>query len=211
MAWYTVAGWLIGLLGIVATLYAYRKTRDYRRLTYELSATPELLPIRPEIRDEIEITYKGRTVTDLEGVTVTLRSSGNKSVQIPESSEYEDPVTIEFGTGAEIIGVPRIVGAEPESLSPTIRVDSLGRVIVERLLLNPGQGISVFTLLSGDSGRVKVSAHIRDVEFKQSLAPELIKDLDNVIGGLVLIPGMRIPFVGPRMVLRIIDVLRRML
>lgn len=187
-----IAGPLVGLVGVIVAIVIYRKSRERRQLAYVISVTPPLLSVSRAIRGDVEVTYQGRPVTDLEGVTVKLVSTGTRSVQIPRPSEYEAPVTIDFGNEAEILGEPRLTEAEPENLAPTLHVDS-GKVVVEGVLLNPRQSISIFTLLSGLKDGVQVSAHLEDVELvaqKESVpVPRLIWYLlvVTLVGGSGLI------------------------
>jgi hypothetical protein len=42
------------------------------------------------------------------GASVTIRNTGNRGIPIPQDTEYETPVTLDSGKGAEIIGSLRI-------------------------------------------------------------------------------------------------------
>lgn len=159
-----IAG-VLGVLVSIAAIILFQRSRESRLLAYRSSVTPELLSVSREIEEEVEIRYRGREVTELEGATVAIINEGNKGIEMPKPSEYEQPVTIDFGEGAEIIGSPRITESVPKDLQASVRVED-GKVVLEPVLLNPGQSISVFTLLSGSKGRVRVRAHIKDVELQ---------------------------------------------
>ena len=71
-------------------------------------------------------------------------------------------MTLDFGKGAEIIGSLRITKIEPRDLDVTVAMDK-GKVVLEPVLLNPGQGVSIFALLTNFKERVRApltaSAH----------------------------------------------------
>jgi hypothetical protein len=142
-------------------------------LLYTVFRTPELLSVSAQLRGSIEIRYEGRSVTDLEGVTVIIRNVGNRSIQVPKDSEYETPVELDFGDRAEIIGSPRITEKVPETLKASVVVSD-GKVVLEPVLLNPGNSLTVFTLLSDFRGEPKINAHIKDVELKEAERPPLV-------------------------------------
>jgi hypothetical protein len=99
------------------------------------------------------------------GASVTIRNAGNRGISIPQDTEYETLVTLDFGKGAEIIGSLRITKTEPRDLDVTVAMDK-GKVVLEPVLLNPGQSVSIFALLTNFKERVRVIGHIQGAKIK---------------------------------------------
>jgi hypothetical protein len=133
------------------------------------------LSVDEAIREGISIKYEGRDVNDLAGVTVTIRSTGNRAIRLPtDDTRYEEPVTIRFGEGTEIIGTPRVTKTEPDGLDASLEIIDSTTVKLNPMLLNPGESISIFTLLTNLQDEVKVNGHIEDappIKEMQPLSP----------------------------------------
>jgi hypothetical protein len=158
-----IVGVVVAIASIVVSVFVTQRYRDRRELSYEIQPTPTLLSVDKAIEDHIEIRYEGREVKDLAGVTVTLRSTGNKAVKLPkDDSDYEEPIAIYFGEGTEIIGTPRVNKTVPDDLEVSLEEIDSTTIRVDPILLNPGQSISVFTLLTNLREEVQVNGHIED-------------------------------------------------
>jgi|SRR5215207_5707448 len=171
----------IGLIGVIVSVVATvasitagvviaRRYRDRRKLSIKTQPTPTLLTVDKAIRERTEIRYEGREVEDLAGVTVTLRSTGNKAVRLPKDDmDYEEPVTIYFGEGTEIIGTPRITETEPDGLDASLEIIDSATIKLNPILLNPGNSISIFTLLTNLQEAVKVNGQIEDTTLLKTI------------------------------------------
>jgi hypothetical protein len=158
-----IVGIVVAIASIGVSVVIARRYRDRRELSYEVQSTPTLLSVDEAIRDRIEIKYEDREVSNLVGVTVTLRSSGNKAVKLPkDDANYEEPITISFRGGTEIIGSPRVTKTVPDDLEASLEMIDSATVKLNPILLNPGQSISIFTLLTNLQEEVKVNGHIED-------------------------------------------------
>ncbi len=160
-----IAGVIVGIVAIVVSIVVTRHYRERRELSYEVSTTPPLLSVNEELKDSIEVKYEGHLVTDLSGATVTISNTGNRGVPVPRQTEYEYPITLYY-VEAEIIGNSRIIRTEPDDLKSSVTLDE-GKVLPEPVLLNPGQKISIFALLSNFNGKVEITGQIKDTDIKQ--------------------------------------------
>jgi hypothetical protein len=193
-----IAGLIVAIIAIPVTFVVARRYRDRRELSYEISTTPSLLSVDEVIKRRVEIRYEGREVRNLSGATVTIRSAGNRGVEIPRKSETETPITLTFGHSAEIIGEPRVTKTNPDHLDATVTATH-GKVVLEPMLLNPGESVSIFSLLTNPRAEVKVEGHIKDVDIKEMkpdrrrLPAPVVASVGGVIGALlaalVVIPG----------------------
>ena len=175
-----IAGLLVGVAAIMVSVILARRYRGRRELSYAVSITPELLSISEEIKSGIDITYEGEKIENLSGATVTIRNTGNMGFRNPEVSETEIPITVDFGEGTRIIGEPRVTRRKPKDLQievifPKKRPDPHGKLKLKHsgkfalkpVLLNPGQGASIFVLLNNFLGDYDFVAHIEHVETKE--------------------------------------------
>jgi hypothetical protein len=184
-----IIGIIVALAAIVVSIVIARRYRDRRELSYETHPTPTLLSVDEAIREGIEIKYEGREVKDLAGITVMLRSTGNKAVRLPkDDAEYEEPITIYFGKGTEIIGTPRITETVPGDLNASLEIIDPATVKLNPILLNPGQSISIFTLLTNVQEEVIVNGHIEDTPPPKKFESEErspISIVEAVGGGII--------------------------
>jgi hypothetical protein len=97
-----------------------------------------------------------QTLSEGEGVQeykVLIRNTGTLAVENPEETSIQTPVTLCFGPQAHIL----------YASEGTRTVPSTGKVVLEPLLLNPGQETTMVAVVRQYHGRVTVVAHIRDV------------------------------------------------
>jgi hypothetical protein len=188
----------IALVSILVSIVIARRYRDRRELSYETQPTPQLLSVDEAIREDISIKYEGRDVQNLAGITVTIRSTGNRAIRFPtDDTQYEEPVTIYFGEGTEVIGTPRITKTVPDGLDASLEIIDSTTVKLKPMLLNPGESISIFTLLTNLHEEVKVNGHIEDAPPIKEIQPpsrfSRREALFSVLGGgvgLVVIIGV---------------------
>jgi len=135
--------------------------------------------------------YEGRDVKDLAGVTVTIRSTGNRAIRLPtDDTRYEEPVTIHFGEGTEVIGTPRVTETVPDGLDASLEVIDSATVKLNPMLLNPDESISIFTLLTNVQDEVKVNGHIEDAPPIKEIQPSSrMRGREIFFGMLLFIPG----------------------
>lgn len=200
---------IVAICAVFAAYFYYRRTRKYKELSYEISPTLSLIRVGSTIRDRVEIKYKhgdeqteGLEIKDLVAVPVTIYNTGTEAVKFPQSDSpmvmnTQTPVTIDFGSGAQILGEPttetspeeRTVGISRPSTAPS-------KVLMDKFLLNPGESVTVSTFLTDYSGGdPRVDWHIENV-----LPPrELKRELDVVAGTLVeLLMVLALPGLGIR-------------
>jgi len=199
----SVLGLIVAMSSATAAYIYFRKSRNYKELSYEILPTLSLVSVGPEVRDRVEIKYKHgdeetevSAIEDLKAVAITIHNTGTEAVNC-KSKDFQDddpqmPVTLDFGQDAQILGEP---GAEtnPKGRKVLIRRDpqALSKVLMDTFLLNPKETVTISTFLTNFSkGRPSVDWHIEDVrpprEHKREGRRSWLSGWSGVIVGFLL-------------------------
>jgi hypothetical protein len=131
-----ILGPILSLIGLLAGYVYYRNNKKYMELSYEILPT--------------------QTLSEGEGVQefrALIRNTGTLAVENPKETSVETPVTLCFEPQAHILHASEGTRIVPNS----------GKVVLEPLLLNPGQETTIAAVVRQFEGRVTVVAHIKDV------------------------------------------------
>jgi hypothetical protein len=152
-------------------VYWRTKRSTEKGLTYDYTST-KLVTTEHPFGGELKIFFSGMEVQDASLVSVTLRSSGGSSIT---KADYEDNVTVRFIGAQSVLAVqsadvsppelqPRLNGSEEASSAPDA-------VVVEPLLLNPGDRFTLLALVSRFGGQVQVTGRITGVSRIEQRVP----------------------------------------
>lgn len=147
------------------------------------------------ISNDLLVTYKGQTVTNLAALTLAFANDGGKVIA---TDDFESPISVTFKGDAKIL-TAEVVSTTPSELAPIISHDSEG-IIISPLLLNPRDTFSITLLLQGLQFR-----HPRDV-FPNATAR--IKGVSKVSFDSPFIPivSFETPYFGFNVDIRLIAV-----
>jgi hypothetical protein len=146
----TVAGPLIGVTGLILGFIYFKKSKEHKELTYEISLPFPLVQVGSAIKGKVKVEYDGEPIENLIGVSVEIRCSGTEDVAFRWGADTEErPLTIDFGEGARILGEPT-VATTPKYVKASAVKDPKNptRVILNKFLIKPGQRVTVTTLLT---------------------------------------------------------------
>lgn len=113
----------------------------------------------------ISVTYKGKKKSDLSLLSLGLANNGRVPIT---SQDFEGPVVISF-KGESVLLKAIVARTNPDNLIALARIEK-NKLILEPLLLNPGDGILVEVLIepssdrSPDDMKPEVYARIRGVK-----------------------------------------------
>jgi hypothetical protein len=105
----------VALVVALITLIYFQWWRNRKRLSYELVSNIELVSAAEQIRDEVEIRYKGEPVKN---VTLLLIKLINDGYQPIKKEDFEKPIEFIF-TDSRVLTVEK-VEAQPWNLNPEI-------------------------------------------------------------------------------------------
>lgn len=157
-AWQFV-GAILALIAIVATVLVHLIQRQRKRLAYEVVSRNELLTVKEELENKLQILFDGQPARDICLIVVRISNIGNVAIS---SSDYERNIVIGTGTTSKILSAA-VTEIEPENLVVDI-VARESTVQINPTLLNPKDSISLKILVSDFSGRIVVDARILGVK-----------------------------------------------
>jgi hypothetical protein len=152
---------LLGLVAIVVSLELFRRGRVRRRLTCSVT-TRSLLNAEPEVAGEVEILYRDEPVRHVHLVTATIANRGNTVIL---AADFEHELTITLPGSGRLL-TAELQEVRPESLAPTLvrgeRSDE-PQILIEPLLLNPGDSFTASAMVANYAGEVDVSGRIAGI------------------------------------------------
>jgi len=134
---------LLALSGILVGVIQSRRQRKFKALAYQVSPIFPLLSVSESIGGSVKILYEDQPVEGLEGVTVRIQNTGREPI---EKGDYERPVTVVFGEGAQILKA-EIAEEKPDEIEAAITVND-SSVQLTPTLLNPEDSVTISVLLT---------------------------------------------------------------
>jgi hypothetical protein len=177
----------------VLTVVIYRLQQQRKALAYSIISHTPLLNVNEKDRDDISILYKRKRVSDVSFLIVKIFNAGNVPIEV---GDFDRPITLNFGETAGLLKfdvvetVPDNIRAMPTSVGT--------KLVLEPLLLNRGDSITLTALLTGCDGDIKVDARIIGVrDISKISSAELSKEFVLQFRALkaLLLVGLFIAFV----------------
>jgi hypothetical protein len=88
----TVLGTLLGIVGLIATIYIYNKTRSFKRIQYSIQSYQVVGP-KGMLKEHLTIAYKKYPVTSLTVSKVCIWNSGTEPIN-KDDVALKDPLRI---------------------------------------------------------------------------------------------------------------------
>ena len=152
------AGVIISLIALWVTFFVYKKQQSRRRIVYEIVSNIFLVNVEDEIKSKLEIFFDKKLV---ENVTLLLIKIANLGDEPIVTTDYETPITIEFGESSDILETS-IESVSPEDLNPEV-TNTKSVISILPLLLNPQDAITIKVLVANFDGVVNVLCRIAGV------------------------------------------------
>ena len=154
-------GALFGLLAFAAAIIIPLAQKRRKRLSYVVHTLAELVSVRDSARERVQILFDGKPVVNPYLCLLTIHNSGN--VEIPPS-DFEKSPTISFGDRAVVLD-SEVTASLPDDLDPKLSQET-NRIVVSKLLLNPGERFTVKALVSrpDEAPALSFSARVKGAE-----------------------------------------------
>lgn len=149
-------GVAISVVSIVVSIIFSLKQRARKGLTYKIEST-SLVSIKDKAKGKIQILYDLKPISDADLVLLKIWNSGNQPIL---QTDYEDPITFNFGSKTEILSHD-VIETVPNNIKKKVsmRIDS-NNLIINPLLLNAGYSIIIKLVLSKFEGEVNAETLI---------------------------------------------------
>jgi len=168
MKWALIASWLKfawSAAGIVLGITVYRLNRRNSRkaLSFEYSHG-DVAVVSGAFKRDLEIFYKGAKIEDVSAVTIAIKNSGGAAIQ---KSDFEGGLRLSLPGSSGILLVR--VSSSPPELTDSLKFTTAGDSepaarVFEPMLLNAGDTVTMFVLVTGFKNRVELSARIAGVK-----------------------------------------------
>ena len=157
---------LVGITGVVTAiigLLLYRASRIRAQLVYQVRATRILGSKERSLPEEVEILFKGRSISRLTKTHIIFWNSGNATVN-GDNIIAHDPLRLEFSEATQVLAVtvPH-VNRTPNKFIATTDSHSPNKIICSFDYLDPGNGAVVELLHNAPERYPKVKGVIRGV------------------------------------------------
>ncbi|MGA9810145.1 MAG: hypothetical protein WBQ56_20855 [Candidatus Sulfotelmatobacter sp.] len=149
---------ILAVVAISTTVLLFLIGRRRKGLSYMLSDT-RVLGVHEAVNpSRVQILFDGKPVTDVHLVTIRVNNSGNEPIR---ADDFERALRFNWAEPTRIL-MAEVIELSPESLQPTIN-SSGNEIIVDPLLMNPGDSFRVKTLINQVS-KLSVDARIVGVK-----------------------------------------------
>lgn len=148
----TLIGIIIGIIGVTISFFLYKASQIGPRLVYQVHALRLIEKERKVLSEEVDICFKGKSVSRLTKTYIVLWNSGKAMIN-GENIVEDDPLKLEISENAEVLQARTLkVTREANKFTVKINPHSLNEVICNFDYLDPGDG-AVIELLHTDEKR----------------------------------------------------------
>mgnify|MGYP001335435659 CR=1 FL=1 len=177
---------------IIDILFRLRD-KEQKQLTTEIISKFTVVNIDKEIDSDIYSTYKGKSIRNVNEITLRIKNTGNQSI---DKSDYDvnSQVKFDFGDKTEVLAV-WVLETEPDSLRGIINIvtnPDPGKVVINPLLLNENESITLKVYVNGFENKIRDETRLRGVrqifKFRIPMKPSLRNLGISMISILILSP-----------------------
>ncbi len=157
---WTFVGALFTIIAVIAAILVpiiiYLAQRKRKSLAYEIVASTPLLSVAEEIKGKLKILYEDKPVSKVHLVLIKLTNTGNVSIL---STDFDRNVSFSFGDSTQILT------AEVSDTDPKNNIDACimiieNRIILENMLFNNGDSVTIKALLNQFDEEIEIDGHI---------------------------------------------------
>jgi hypothetical protein len=138
-------------LTLVASLIIYYKSRKTKKLSYKIITNEPLLTVDEELQGKVKVLYENNPLEDISLLIIKFLNNGNEPIK---SDDFEEPVTMSFSPNVGVLST-ELINANPSTIRARLNSEK-DKIIIEPLLLNKGDSITIKMLLTGS----KLDCHI---------------------------------------------------
>ena len=172
-------GAVLGVFAIIVMVVLFFAQQRKKALSYEILSRTPLLSAAEEIAGKLQILFQGKAVQSVYLLVIKISNTGNVPIT---SSDYERPISIYFGKKAHILS-GEISESDPQTIDAKIEVRDQS-ILIEPVLLNSGDSITIKALVSNYYGKLYVDGRIIGIK---NISPK--KDSGSVWGAILMMLG----------------------
>lgn len=168
---YVVVAVVVGLGTSLVAIWVFRKQRSKKEISYQVISDAPIASVSKGLENRVTIHVDGKPVGTARQVVLKIRNSGNVAVS---RDDYDMPINFAFKESLAIGG--DVLSTEPENLINTIDKKTFMSIfvfdpnkglvpdsaVIDKILLNPKESITLTFLLSGAYSKLDVGGRIID-------------------------------------------------
>lgn len=139
---------------LFVSIFIYYKSRTTKKLSYKVITDEPLLTVDEELQGKIRILYENNPIEDISLLIIKFFNDGNEPIK---SDDFEEPVTIFFSPNVGVLSA-ELTDTNPSTIEAKLILKD-DMVIIEPLLLNKGDTITIKMLLTGSKLECHILSH----------------------------------------------------
>lgn len=154
-------GVVVTILVFIISGFMEQRQQLRRSLGYQVLSSTPLVSINADIKSNLQIMLDGKSVQDVYLILVRIVNMGNAEIR---ATDYERPITLDFGPQAEILSA-EVTDTSSKSLQPLLDIKG-PTLVLAPALINSGESITIKALIIKFHGSISVDgriAGIRDI------------------------------------------------
>ncbi len=179
------------LFGVTVSVLLWIKNQRRKELSYQVLRCESLVNVRGEAKRRVEVRFDGRPVEDAHLVVVGIANTGHMPIN---SGDYQGRLAICVNPGSSIL-MADVIETVPGDLDERLPQQNGQRSLIEKIqkdrlilqpvLLNEEDSLSVQMLVKNYAGKVTVSGHVQGVRTirhieDRSIVPGLLTQLGAI-------------------------------
>ena len=182
-----IIGNIVAIIAVLVSLILFILSTKSKGFSYYIESANSVVRVEENVSDKVEVLYEGSKVENVNLIVVTIRNSGNLSI---EKEDFTRPVLFGFGWDAKVLSVS-VVETEPPSFDPSFLLND-NTVELVPILLNGGDNFIVNFLVSDwDPDAFEVHGRIvgvKDIKLEKGVSG--FTKLFLILAAIVLVPAV---------------------
>lgn len=168
--WKYLLMFVVTVAGVAAPVWLWRADLQSKSLQFKIKSITQVTSPNSEAVSGLEVTMNGKRLTSPHLAVIKLEHQGTRPITTPE---FEVPLELRVNDGVELVQV-QVVEKLPSELEPKVTTTSTS-VVLQPLLLNPGDEITLSVLTSGTKPKFAAKGRIAGVSSIGLVDPETAK------------------------------------
>jgi hypothetical protein len=148
------------IASVLLPLTLYIHSLKDRGLSYEIISGPIISKDRLVDLDGVDVLFKKEKIENIDASYIKLENTGDVPIR---KEDFDSDIIIEFNNNLKILKAEKW-GSRPKSIQVSTKINNHG-VLIEPLLLNKGEFISIQVLTTGDYIEPSLNARVVGLDY----------------------------------------------
>jgi len=156
---------MLEIVAIVSAFVIFFMQIRTKTLTYRVLTNSSLIFVSDNVKDNIQIRYKGKIVPNVRLVEIRIKNSGSLPIK-PE--DYIEPLSIQFPNSKILSN--EVIDIHSLGIYIETELSDQSEIVLSKTLLNPNDSFDIKTILGEGDTDFSVSGRIVGVKNFQTLS-----------------------------------------